>query len=72
MRIPVMGMISLFLLTLLCDIYIFRDIAHYARARRRRVWLWLYAAFSANCIIFLIVTLCMPRRDGDAEITPVR
>ena len=68
MRIPLITVIILFLLSFLCDWTIWSDIRHKAH---RKIWSRLYAVSAVVCWIFLIVTLCLPRRSQDDGILTV-
>ena len=63
--------VVLFVVSLLADWYIFRDIRRYAAPKGRKAWSIIYAVLSALFWVFLIVVICMPRRDVNASILPV-
>lgn len=69
MRLPGIMIAILFAISFFCDLYIWNDIRHYAH--RKKLWGRIYAVSSLLCWIFLIVTVCLPRRAQDADIIPV-
>lgn len=71
MRIPVIAAILMVVLSVLTDVYIFRDIRQYCPRRYRRLSLWAYGVFSLLCWAFVAVILCLPRKSADQSILPV-
>lgn len=61
--------VVLYLLSILCDLYIWNDIRHYSL--KKKLWGRVYALTSLICWAFLTVTICLPRRAQDADIIPV-
>ena len=70
MRLPVAAVILLFALSILADLYIWLDIRQ-GKARSRWSWSDRYAVSSFICLIFLTVTVCMPRRGLDGGVYAV-
>ena len=71
MRVPVISLIILFLFSFLVDWYIWSDIRKYASQKHRKTYGIVYAVLSALLWIYLIVVVCLPRRDVGESITPV-
>lgn len=71
MRVPVISVIILFLFSFLVDWYIWSDIRKYASQKHRKTYGIVYAVLSALLWIYLIVVVCLPRRDVGESITPV-
>lgn len=69
MRIPGVTLLMLFILSFICDFYIWSDIRQYCR--EKKIWGKVYAVSAILCWIFLIVTVCLPRRSDDSDILPV-
>lgn len=67
MRIPVVTLIVVMLLSVFVDLYIWRDIRK-GKSLRRWMWSEIYAGTSILLWIFLIVTVCLPRRSADNGI----
>ena len=55
--------------TLLTDLYIYLYIKRTAKRGRRDSL--IYAATAVLCWIFIIVTILLPRRDGESSLLPV-
>lgn len=70
MRLPWLGILLLAAMSLLVDFYIWLDIRQ-TKSRNRWKWCDIYAASSVALWIFLIVTLCMPRRGLDGGVYTV-
>ncbi|MDE5874850.1 MAG: metallophosphoesterase [Muribaculaceae bacterium] len=68
MRIPIILLISLLVFTFCVDAYIWADVKKATDKRGWRVAFWITTLI---CWIFLIVTLCMPRRSEDADLLKV-
>lgn len=58
----------LFVGSFLVDFYIWKDVK---RITDKRFWHVAYAVSAVACWIFLIVTLCLPRRSADSDILTV-
>ncbi len=69
MRLPAMMIALLFLLSIAIDWYIYSDIRYFARKGSR--WPRIYAFSSVVCWIFLVVTVCLPRRSESDGILVV-
>ena len=70
MRVPIITALLLVALSVLTDIYIFRDIRQYCLERMRKLWLWLYGISSLVCWGFIIAFLIIPKRSPDQSILP--
>lgn len=72
MRIPGLAVVALLLFSVLPDIYIFFDIRKYCRSdKRKKVISWTYLGVSVLMWAFLVIVLCIPKRDEDRSILPV-
>lgn len=67
MRIPIVMMVITLLCSLLVDLYIYYDIRRFYHKRKGS---GIYLATSVALWIYIIVTLCLPRR-GENSILPV-
>lgn len=67
MRLPLPGILFLIVMSLLVDFYIWLDIRQ-TKSRKRWKWCDWYAISSIILWIFLIITLCMPRRGLDGGV----
>ncbi|MDE6273305.1 MAG: metallophosphoesterase [Muribaculaceae bacterium] len=65
MRIPILFALTLLVLSMATDLYIYLDIR---RNFRSRGWSRFYGWSAILCWIFLIITLLLPRRDADRGI----
>lgn len=70
MRLPLPAIIALFALSILADIYIWKDIRQ-GKSRNRWAWSNAYAISSFLLWIFLGVTVAMPRRSLDGGVYAV-
>ena len=61
MRLPLAAIITLFVVSILTDFYIWTDIRQ-GKSRNRWVWSNIYAISSLILWIFLGVTVALPRR----------
>lgn len=68
MRVPLMMIVSIVIVTLMTDGYIWCYLRKRARQSR---WSKLYAWSCVLCWLLLIVTMLMPRRDAGSSILPV-
>lgn len=71
MRLPVVAIITVYLISLVVDFYILYDIKSYVDAKRRKRWKRIYSASALLCWIFFTVTLMLPRRSTDSDIIPI-
>lgn len=71
MRIPVVTIILLLVLSFAIDFYIWSDMRRFCRSRCKNLWNKIFVSTSVACWIFLIVTLCLPRRSESAGILTV-
>ncbi|MDE6843377.1 MAG: hypothetical protein K2J24_07625, partial [Muribaculaceae bacterium] len=69
MRLPVIVIVLLFVLSIAIDWYIHSDIRYFSRKESR--WPRIYAISSVACWIFLVVTVCLPRRSESDSIMAV-
>ena len=70
MRLPLAVIITLFVVSILADFYIWTDIRQ-GKSRNRWAWSNAYAISSLLLWIFLGVTVAMPRRDLDGGVYAV-
>ncbi|MDO4334804.1 MAG: metallophosphoesterase [Bacteroidales bacterium] len=70
MRLPLPAIFFLIVMSLLVDFYIWTDIRN-SKSRKRWKWSEWYAVSSILMWIFLIVTLCLPRRGLDGGVYTV-
>lgn len=70
MRLPLPGIIFLFVMSLLVDLYIWLDIRQ-TKFLKRWKWSEWYAVSSIVMWIFLAVTVCLPRRNLDGGVYAV-
>ena len=68
MRIPIAATVILFLFSILIDLYIAFDVKSSFHTRKAVRWYWVSAV---ACWIFLIVILCLPRRNSESGFLPV-
>lgn len=68
MRLPVVGLVFLFIFSILLDLYIAYDIKGMSKKRNYYIGYWIS---SILCWIFLVITICLPRRDASADIITV-
>lgn len=68
MRIPVFAFITLFILSVIIDFFIYKDILRHER--KRKLTGRIYAVSSAVLICFLAVIFFLPRRDADSSVVP--
>lgn len=68
MRIPVPGLVALFIISIGADLYIFRDLRQYATPKWRKPALWVYGVSSLLFWLFLVVVACIPLRDEATNI----
>lgn len=61
-------MILMIVATVLIDLYLWLDVRQSTRKKTWRVTFWVSTAL---CWVFMIVTLCMPRRSADSDILTV-
>ena len=69
MRITAIMTLIVSVFTLLTDLYIYLYIKRTAKRGRRDSL--IYAATAVLCWIFIIVTILLPRRDGESSLLPV-
>lgn len=69
MRLPVLAIVMLFVFSILIDWAIYANIKRHTALRSR--WPGVYALSSVLCWLFLVVTICLPRRDEDQGILTV-
>lgn len=70
MRLPLITIIIVMMLSLIVDLYIWRDIRR-GRSLNRWKWSEVYLVSSILLWIFLIVTVCLPRRGVDGGISHI-
>lgn len=63
MRIPVLTAVCLILFPILLDLYIFCDIRSYVPQKRRKAAEWVHGALSVLLWVFIIVVICLPKRE---------
>lgn len=67
MRLPTMTIITMILLSLVVDFYIWLDIRQ-GKSRKRWKWSEIYAVSSIALWIFFIVAVCLPHRGAEGGI----
>ena len=68
MRLPALGIIALYIFSILIDIYITLDVKSVSK---KRIWPIVYLITSILFWAFLTVIISLPRRDGGSDILPV-
>ena len=68
MRLPAVGIVFLFLFSFLIDLYIAFDIKSLSKKKK---WYITYIVSSILCWAFLIVTICLPRREEGSDLLTV-
>lgn len=71
MRIPVAMILFLVIITILCDSYILLDIKKYCNKAKKYFWEKFHIFLSLFLFVFLIVVLCLPRRNAEDGILTV-
>ena len=68
MRVSVIMVLVLYIYTICVDLYIWNDIRQYVN---RKIWSVLYLWLSVAFLVYLTVTLCLPRRASSGETLTV-
>lgn len=68
MRLPVVTIIFVYLASIFCDWYIWKDLRHYLR---NRLWSRIYACLSVLMLVYLTVVVCLPIRSQNDGIIHV-
>lgn len=78
MRLPVLVLILCFLLLIITDWVIIRDLRVMSlydkfqpSSKKRRIWWKIYGILALLTLALLIVAICLPRRNEESEITVV-
>lgn len=71
MRIPIITIILVYLLSILADLYILRDIRNYVRPERRKAWKTGFMIFAGLALVLITVSFCFPRSSVESDIIPL-